>query len=203
MSAMLQVIQHVASHRNVRRSYILASAFHHHIHVKLVMANLACGLLPDFASGLIRPILYRMIGFDIGEKVAIMGNIEMVSGAEGFYANLHIARNTIVGNHVSFNLDEEVVLGQNVSISPYVKIYTGSHQIGPGSNRRMPAVVASPVTVEDGCWIGLGAMLLPGVTVGHGSVVGAGAVVSQDVPPNTFVQGNPAQVTRSLPWGDR
>src|SRR5256885_1609916 len=54
-----------------------------------------------------------------------------------------------------------------------------------------------------GSWIGLGGLILPGVTVGHGSIVAAGAVVDQDVPPNSHVAGNPAQVVATLPWGDR
>ena len=64
-------------------------------------------------------------------------------------------------------------------------------------------VVAKPVTIERGAWIGLGALILPGVTVGHGSIVGAASVVTTSVPPNTYVEGNPAKVVRSLPWGDR
>jgi acetyltransferase-like isoleucine patch superfamily enzyme len=67
----------------------------------------------------------------------------------------------------------------------------------------MGEVSAKPVTIERGAWIGVGALILPGVTVGHGSIVGAGSVVNADVPPNTLVEGNPAKVVRALPWGDR
>jgi acetyltransferase-like isoleucine patch superfamily enzyme len=104
---------------------------------------------------------------------------------------------------VTINVDAEVVLGNNVSLGPHVRIYTASHGIGPGSNRRMGAVLAKPVVIEDGSWIGLGATILPGITVGHGSIVAAGAVVHEDVPPDTYVVGNPARVTHQLPWSDR
>jgi len=59
------------------------------------------------------------------------------------------------------------------------------------------------VTIEEGAWVRVGAILVPGVTVGRGSIVAAGAVVLKDVPPNTYVEGNPAQVVRQLPWGYR
>ena len=173
------------------------------VHLRYRVANRMCGLLPDFASGVVRSRLYRLAGFDVDVSAAIMGNLDLVSGLSGFYDKLHIGPGCVVGHHVTINLDEEVRLGRNVSISPHVLIYTGSHQIGPGSHRRLSPVVASPVVLEDGCWIGLGALILPGVTVGHGAIVGAGAVVTQDVPADTYVEGNPARVTRKLPWGTR
>jgi maltose O-acetyltransferase len=175
----------------------------HQVHAKLRLANLVCGLLPDFGSGVLRSRMYRLIGFDIGAGTSIAGNIELVGGLAGFYDKLHIGPGANIANRVTISLDAEVQLGQNVSLGPYVKIYTGTHSIGPGSNRRGPEVLAKPVVIEDGSWIGLGAMILPGVTIGHGSIVAAGAVVDTDVPPDSFVAGNPAQVVQTLPWGAR
>ena len=83
-----------------------------------------------------------------------------------------------------------------------VLIYPGSHKIGPGS-MRIGEFTGLPVTIEDGAWIRLGAVIVPGVTIGRGSVVAAGAVVLKDVPPHTYVEGNPAQVIRRLPWAYR
>jgi acetyltransferase-like isoleucine patch superfamily enzyme len=57
--------------------------------------------------------------------------------------------------------------------------------------------------IEAGSWIGLGALILPGVTIGGGSVVAAGAVVTEAVPAHSYVEGNPARVVRQLPWADR
>ena len=132
-----------------------------------------------------------------------MTNLYLLSGRDGFYKKLRIQRDAIVAQDVMINLDADVDIGQNVSIGPRVVIYTGSHPIGPGSRRMMGKVLAKPVKIEDGSWIGLGAMILPGVTVGRGSIVAAGSVVAEDVPPNAYVAGNPAQVVRQLPWGDR
>ena len=150
-----------------------------------------------------RARLYRWAGFDVGPLSFIMGNLDLVTGQAPFYAQLRIGEGATIGTHVTINLDAPVSLGRNVSIGPFVRVYTGSHPLGPGSNRRQPALLAKPVVIEDGCWIGLGATLLPGVTVGHGSVVAAGAVVSESVPADSYVEGNPARVVRQLPWGDR
>ncbi len=173
------------------------------LHFKFWLTNQICRLFPDFWSGVLRGRLYRRVGFHIGNGAFIMGNLDLVSGLPGFYEKLFIGPSTVIGTHVVMNLDAPVQIGRNVSLGPYVLIYTGTHQIGPGSNRRQPEVLARPVLIEDGCWIGLGAMILPGVTVGRGSIVAAGAVVGQDVPPNSFVEGNPARVVRQLPFGDR
>ena len=172
-------------------------------HLRFTLANLVCAPLPHYMSGLLRTRVYRLVGLDVDRTASIMGNLTLLSGLDGFYGKLHIGPGSIVGHHVTINLDEQVRLGRNVSVSPHVLIYTGSHQIGPASNRKLHAVVATPVVLEDGCWIGLGAIILPGVTVGRGGIVGAGAVVTQDVPPNTYVEGNPARVVRKLPWGNR
>ena len=113
----------------------------------------------------------------------------------------HSLKLTIADN-VTINLDGEVTIGKNVAIAPHVVIYTGSHKIGPGS-MRIGDFQALPVTIEEGAWVRVGAVIVPGVTIGRGAVVAAGAVVLKDVPPNTYVEGNPAQVVRKLPWGYR
>jgi acetyltransferase-like isoleucine patch superfamily enzyme len=170
---------------------------------RLRAVNACCGLLPDYVSSLVRARAYQAIGLRIASSASIMGNLDLVSGTGGAYDRLRIGKGAIIGTHVTINLDEEVIIGPDVSISPHVRIYTATHMLGPGSRRMIPSVVAKPVTIEGGTWIGIGAMILPGVTVGRGSVVAAGAVVTRDVPPNSFVEGNPARVARELPWGDR
>lgn len=171
-------------------------------HLKYKLANLVCSPLPDDASA-IRSRLYRKIGFDVANDAFIMSNLRLVSGMSGFYDKLHIGPGVVTGARITINLDAEVSLGKNVSIGPEVIIYTGTHPLGPGSQRRLPTVIARPVSIHDGCWVGLAAIVLPGATIGRGSVVAAGAVVTGDVPPNSYVEGNPAQVVRQLPWADR
>jgi maltose O-acetyltransferase len=179
-----------------------ARTLRHSIHLRFSLANLVCGALPDFFSGSVRGRVYRWAGFDVGDGAFIMGNVRVTSATPGLYEKLVIGPGVTIADRVTINLDERVVLGRNVGIAPEVLIYTGTHRIGPGS-RRLGAVSALPVTIEDGAWIRLGAIIVPGVTVGRGAIVAAGAVVLSDVPPNTYVEGNPAAVVRRLGWGDR
>jgi acetyltransferase-like isoleucine patch superfamily enzyme len=172
------------------------------LHLRYKLANLFCALLPDVASGAVRSRLYRLAGFDIDKAAFLMGNLRLGSAAPGFYGKLKIGPGVTIADNVTINLDAEVTIGKNVAIAPHVLIYTGSHKIGPGSMRIGP-FEGLPVTIGDGAWIRLGAILVPGVTIGEGAVVAAGAVVLKDVPPHTYVEGNPAQVIRKLPWAYR
>jgi len=160
-------------------------------------------LLPYFAGTTLRARLYQLAGFQFGQGCALLGPLEIITGGVGFEERLILGNNVIISTHVTINVDDVVEIQDDVSIGPFVKIYTGTHGIGPGSRRMMWQAVAKPVTIERGAWVGMQALILPGVTVGRGSIVGAGSVVTTDVPPNTYVEGNPARVVRQLPWGDR
>lgn len=91
-----------------------------------------------------------------------------------------------------------IVIQDHVMMGSYVHIVTGNHRfsdpntpiIDQGDNNTMP------VRLLEGCWVGAGVIILPGVTVGRNSVVGAGSVVTRDVPDYTLVAGNPAKVIR-------
>lgn len=168
----------------------------HTYHLKYKLANLVCGFIPVFFGGALRSRLYRFAGFNIAAGVQIAGNLELISTLDGFYDKLTIGPDASIGYHTTINLDAPVRVGKGVSIGPHVCIYTGTHQIGPGSNRRMPTVLSKPVILEDECWIGLGATILPGVTVGKQSIVAARAIVTQDVPPNSCAEGNPARIIK-------
>jgi maltose O-acetyltransferase len=112
-------------------------------------------------------------------------------------------RNIHLGDHVFLNyqcviLDcAEVRVGDHVMIGPAVQIYTPAHLL-QAEGRNQGLEVAKPIVIEDNVWIGGGAILLPGVTVGRNAVVGAGAVVPRDVEANTVVAGNPAKVVRHI-----
>ena len=82
-------------------------------------------------------------------------------------------------------------------IGPGVQIYTAAHFL-QAEPRNQGWEVAKAIMIEDNVWLGGGAILLPGVTIGRNAVVGAGAVVSRSVPPNMVVAGNPARVIREI-----
>ena len=112
-------------------------------------------------------------------------------------------QNINIGDFVYLNvlctiLDcNEVQIGNHVMIGPGVQIYTSAHAL-QAEPRIHGWEVAMPVVIEDNVWIGGGAILLPGVTLGQNAVVGAGSVVTRSVPENTIVAGNPARVLREI-----
>ncbi len=89
-----------------------------------------------------------------------------------------------------------VDIGDLVMIGPNVNIITAGHPLEPSQRRAY--IEAKPIVIQRNVWIATGATILGGVTIGENAVVGAGAVVTKDVPPHTFVAGVPATVIRSL-----
>ena len=90
-----------------------------------------------------------------------------------------------------------ITIGDDVLIGPHVQLLTPTHPIEPAP-RRDKWEAAEPITIEDNVWIGGGAIVCPGVTIGENSVIGAGSVVTRDIPANVVAVGNPARVIRSI-----
>jgi acetyltransferase-like isoleucine patch superfamily enzyme len=110
---------------------------------------------------------------------------------------LVVGRRSFVNHQCYFDTSAAVTIGMDCAVGPRVCFITSGHAIGPSQRRAGPGISA-PITVEDGCWIGAGAVLLPGVTIGRGSIVAAGAVVNRDVAPNSLVGGVPARILKGL-----
>jgi maltose O-acetyltransferase len=91
----------------------------------------------------------------------------------------------------------EVTIGDCVLFGPAVQIYTATHPLDAAERRRKE--FGKPVSIGADCWIGGGAIILPGVTIGARSVIGAGSVVTRDIPSDVVAAGNPCQVIRVLP----
>jgi len=106
---------------------------------------------------------------------------------ENFYANFDCAILDVC----------RVDIGQNCQIGPGVHIYTATHPLKANKRIKGPEY-GKPVTVGDNVWIGGQAVLNPNVTVGANSVIASGAVVTEDVPENVVIQGNPATVVKEL-----
>ena len=90
-----------------------------------------------------------------------------------------------------------VTIGEDVQIGPYVQLLTPTHPVEP-EPRRAKWEAAEPIVIGDNVWLGGGVIVLPGVTIGENTVVGAGAVVPKDLPANVVAVGNPARVIRQL-----
>ncbi len=95
-----------------------------------------------------------------------------------------------------------ITIGDDVQIGPNVQLLTPTHPLEPGP-RRDKWEAAEPIVIGDNVWLGGGVIVLPGVTIGENTVVGAGAVVTRDLPANAVAVGNPARVVRVLEPGDR
>lgn len=159
-------------------------------------------LLPDFAFPALRTQLYRWAGCRIAPRVAILGSLRLI-GPGPIAKRLSVEHGALIAPGVTFGLDAAIDLGPNVSVSPGVTFCTATHPVGFGSERMSRVVIRKPIVVEGGVWIGMNSLILPGVTLGRGSVVAAGSVVSQNVAADTLVAGNPATVLQTLPFANR
>ena len=90
-----------------------------------------------------------------------------------------------------------IAIGDDVQIGPNVQLLTPTHPIDPDA-RRAKWEAAEPIAIEGNVWLGGGVIVLPGVTIGENTVVGAGSIVTKDLSANVVAAGNPARVVRSL-----
>jgi acetyltransferase-like isoleucine patch superfamily enzyme len=121
-----------------------------------------------------------------------------------FHSHVEHRRNLQVGENSGWNRGTwinamgGVEIGSNVIIGPYCIIQTGNHRFDQIDKPiRLQGYVKDPVRIGDDCWLGANVIVLPGVTIGRGSVIGAGSVVTQDIPPYSVAVGNPARVVKS------
>ncbi|KAG6949104.1 hypothetical protein JG688_00014779 [Phytophthora aleatoria] len=111
--------------------------------------------------------------------------------------------NTRLGDNVYMNsncvlLDEgEITIGNRVMLAPNVQLYTATHPLGP-KTRATGYERTKPITIEDDVWIGGNVVVVPGVTIGRGAVIGAGSVVTKNVPPMCMYAGNPAKFIKKI-----
>ncbi|KAJ3150744.1 hypothetical protein HK101_001945 [Irineochytrium annulatum] len=128
----------------------------------------------------------------VGENTVVRGPIYVDYG-----------RNTYIGKNCYFNFNviildcANVSIGDNVLFAPNVQVYTAGHPLDPRL-RLAGEEFAKPIVIKDNVWVGGGAIILPGVTIGENSCVAAGSVVTKDVPANVLVQGNPARISKSI-----
>ncbi|OAQ61357.1 nodulation protein L [Purpureocillium lilacinum] len=113
--------------------------------------------------------------------------------------NINIGHHVFIGRNCTINDVCEVKIGDNCVIGPNVSIFTASRPMDPKTRQGgQGPQFGRGITIAQDCWIGGGAVILPGRTIGKGSTVGAGSIVTKDVPPFTVVAGNPARVLRGI-----
>jgi acetyltransferase-like isoleucine patch superfamily enzyme len=146
--------------------------------------RLLCAPLPVGMGNRTRARLLRSCGLQIGEATTLAGPIRITGGRRA-------SAKLSIGRHCFINIGDGVALGQHVLMT------TNSHALGH-PDRRAGALEARPIRVGDGAWIAARAVLLPGVTVGEGAVVTAGAVVTRSIPAHTMAGGVPARHIKHL-----
>lgn len=109
--------------------------------------------------------------------------------------NLDLAERVFINQGCTFLDYAGIRLGRGVMVGPKATFITMGHPVDPEERRRF--LTGAPIDVADNVWIGAGAMILPGVSIGRDAVIAAGAVVADDVPANSLVTGSKAAVRRS------
>lgn len=157
-------------------------------------ANLFLSVLPPSRLFYFRRLLLLWSGLELEIGVKFCGR-GWVYGR----GRVRIAADTWLSPGVIFHshLDAPIYIGSRVDVGPGVEFITGSHVMGT-SERRAGNGTAKSITIGNGCWIGAKSIILGGVSVGPGSVVAAGSIVTRDVPANVLVAGVPAKIKKSL-----
>ena len=167
------------------------------IHPVALLGSGVGRLIPTNAGNRVRAAILRRAGWNIGRHSALAA-VPTFCGAGPIQRRLRIGERTYINIGCFLELQDEIIIGDGVAIGHDVMFLTSSHAIGRG-DRRAGATTTAPITVESGVWIGARTVILPGVTLGAGSVVAAGSIVNNDVDADTLVGGVPAKVVRSLP----
>ncbi|MCL2031874.1 MAG: sugar O-acetyltransferase [Methanomassiliicoccaceae archaeon] len=139
-----------------------------------------------------RAALSDLLGYPVDEHTKVVPPFHC---DQGF--NIKLGKNVLINYDCIFLDTGEISIGDNVLIGPGSKLVTAKHSL-EAEKRRDWAVSCSPIRIEEDVWMGAGVVVLPGVTVGARSVIGAGSVVTKDVPPDVIAAGNPARIVRSL-----
>ena len=155
------------------------------------------------------------------EKEAILRQLlgsmgDHVSIAQPFLCDY--GRNIHIGNNVSVNMNctfvdcNAITIGDQVLIASNVQLYTSTHPVElaqrltpgwkPDPTAYFCRTYALPIRIGNGCWLGGGVIVLPGVQIGDGAVIGAGSVVTKDIPANVLAVGNPCRVLRPINGAD-
>lgn len=145
-----------------------------------------------------REALLRELFAEIGEGCYIEPPLHANWGGR----HVHFGRNIYANFNLTLVDDTHIYVGDNTMFGPNVVVATAGHPLLP-ELREQGFQYNAPVHIGRNCWIGAGAILLPGVTVGDNAVIGAGSIVTKDVPASVLAVGNPCRVLREIGEHDR
>lgn len=138
----------------------------------------------------IRARLSEIIGQTIDDSTTIFAPFHT-----NFGRFIQIGKNVFINHGCTFLDMGGITIEDEVLIGPKVSLITENHPLNPADRK---ALIANPIVVRRNAWIGAGAIILPGVTIGENAVVAAGAVVSKEVEANTVVGGVPAKLLKKI-----
>jgi maltose O-acetyltransferase len=141
-----------------------------------------------------RQALLRDMVREIGEGSVILPRVQIEYGY-----HVSIGAGSFI-NYDGILLDcGPITIGDSVQIGPRVQLLTALHPMADHERRRQGWESTAPITIGDNVWFGGGVTVCAGVTIGHNTVIGAGSVVTRDIPPHVFAAGNPCRPIRELP----
>jgi maltose O-acetyltransferase len=147
----------------------------------------------EFVPAFLRTKIMRRVGFGLSTTCTIWPGCSFRS------KKIEIGSDVFINVGFFFDGYDQCTIGHRVRIGQFVRVLTATHEIGPPEQRGMVDVVGKPVCIQDGCWIGSGVTILPGVIVRRGCVVATSSVVVDSTDENGLYAGNPARRVRDLP----
>lgn len=140
--------------------------------------------------------------YQLSKFKSVGHGVKLCEGGTFTYRTIDIGNDVFIGRNCCFQSEHgNIVIGNHVMFGPGVNIHGGNHDTSPGDSpmksRQKVFGADGVVSIEDDVWISANAIILGNVTIGRGSVVGAGAVVTRDVPPKSIVVGVPAKIIGS------
>ena len=141
--------------------------------------------------------LLRELFGHVGDRASVLSPLQVDYGY-----NVSLGDRSFI-NHGAYLMDcAPITIGNDVFIGPNLGAYTAQHPL-VAEERNLGVERALPITIEDDCWLGGDVRIMPGVTIGRGCVIGAGSIVTRDVPAGHLAVGAPCQVVRAITDEDR
>lgn len=141
--------------------------------------------------------LLRELFGHVGDHASVLAPLQVDYGY-----NVSLGNRSFI-NHGAYLMDcAPITIGNDVFIGPNLGAYTAQHPL-VAEERNLGVERALPITIEDDCWLGGDVKIMPGVTIGRGCVIGAGSIVTRDVPAGHLAVGAPCRVVRAITDEDR
>ncbi len=158
----------------------------------LYLANAFVRLLPPSRCFALKARIWKSCGLDVHP------NARIVSSASFWGSDISIGEDTFIGHdvYIAGSSEGPVKIGSNVDIAPRTNVLTGTHEIDMVGKHSAGRGYCLPISIEDGVWVGAGCNIVGGVTIGNKSVIGAGSVVVNDIPPYCLAVGIPCRPIR-------